>query len=530
VSSNVTVILVSREIQPDKATSYFPEPERLIEWRDARHPVEAADRYEIDPGTSFAGLVEIKLDQHDRPFMLVANASCGADSFVLVDNTPEDEAMLREHVGTTIAAILTVRRRVGQQYCHGSRYEIEPQFALAPLPHNPTVSDLRAMAPGTHFVVQGRFLRYYEVTPGEPTPDPKNTKTEGYLVVETPNGPLTLNTFRPFMKELQYEEGVLENLKYKSMIPGETIRITGFITRKQFDQPSGIITVGYNHPYLLVPDPQRQADYDALRVQVEIQLGQLQSYVEKHHWTAARTTFANLRKQELTRDEHRQVVAIMATVPADQRSVYTRHYRSERLEKAFQVNPETLNRLQFLEFAHKVITGEQQNYSAKGELADQSYLFDYWREDDSVLNDADQTQLVLAGIATRLERLERCSDVHDEYWDDRYLLTRCIEHIGYMDDPDERLVAAVVEMIDYCFEQKYFPLESDTREEFQCPQRLDDLLRTCFRSVEQLKRSGAPAAAVITRESVEAWKARLIEAEASQRYATYYLANVERFL
>lgn len=480
--SNITTVEVPSRLNPSDPTSYFPGEPGLISWANAHTKVPGVHRKIIQTGTRIAALVEVAARPNGQPFMRVANSSHGADSFELTDGSDQ----LSRYVGSMAAVAVTIGERTGDHYCHGSSYTVH-SVTLAVMPLNPSQEQLWYMRPGTHFVVQGRFVRYYEETVDRLMTYTTTQETRGRIVINTPNGELTLDSYRPHGEEPKYVDGVLENLRGKRMIPGETVRITGFISQKDgmAGLPDGVVTVGYNQPYLLTPDPRRQSDYDELRRQVEASTDTMRRQIDAQQWSDARVTFANLRKLELTRDEAQLIFEIMEGATIEQRSVYyRRQYGASDIERAFGIDPETLNRKAFLAYAREILLGIRENPRDKLLRVDQMYLLSFWQTSHSILTMDSLVDLLREAIPARLARLEQCSDDHDDFWDDYYLLDRCIEYIGnFLDeDVDPSLVRTIIDTVEYCFAKGYYRLDREISKE-QLPRRLDSVLGTCLRSL-----------------------------------------------
>lgn len=518
--THITIVEAPSAVNPSDATTYFPDQPELIKWMDARAEVSGQQRRSIPTGSRLAALVDVKQDRaNGHLYLQVANASCSADAFWLSDYEATKQ-MLSPYAGSLVAATLTINQRTGDHFCHGSDYAVS-DVTLATLPLNPTHAELLAMQPGSNFVVQGEFVRYYEKTPGSIMPDTQNHKTRGYIVIDTPTGELTLDSFRPSMKEPSYENGVLENLKDKTMIPGEIIRINGFISKDDHFStiPAGTATVGYNHPYLITPDPSRQADYDALRHMVNSFAAFMNDAIEQQNWQDARNLFAELRELELTSDESQAVVDSMTNVPVEQRSIYAnRGYETVALKKAYDINVETLCRDEFLAFAMDVLTGTAENPTDKEKRVDQGYLFRFWYAKHSILSSESLADLLVSAIPVRFERLEQCDDEHDAYWDDLYLLESCIrytkDYAQFDQDVDPRLVHAIIDIVVRCLDNGYYQADRDGAPEKVCPQRLDRLLSVCFDALADGYMSQPVVREIVTPSLVNEWKTILNNASA----------------
>lgn len=532
--SNITVVEVPSSIKPSDPTTYFPEEQELIEWTKAHTKVPGMHRQVIPSGTRLAALVEVvKGHLTGLPLMRVANTSCGADSFELIEGSDQ----LSRYVGSMVAVALTIGERTGDHYCHGSSYTVR-SVTLAALPLNPSREQLRHLLPGTHFVVQGQFVRYYEETPGRSVPDTTSHLTHGRIVIATPSGELTLDSFRPHMKEPSYAGGVLENLRDKRMIPGETVRITGFISEADDLRGlhAGMATVGYNQPYLLVPNAQRLSDYGNLRLQVAATTDAMRRQIATRQWSKARITFAELRKLELTQDEASLVVEIMEGVTVEQRSVYYgRQFGANDIERAFGIDPETLNRADFLAYAREIMLGIRENPVDKSRRTDQTYLLRFWRTKHSILTVESLVELLREAIPARLSRLEQCSDEHDAYWDDYYLLDQCIEHLRYWgqsdvdkaEDVDPSLVRVIIDTVEYCIAQGYYRVDREISAN-QVPRRLVSVLGTCLRSLAEAYMYQPVVREMVTPALVKNWFGRLESAGADPNIISELRRNVPR--
>jgi hypothetical protein len=518
--TQITIVEAPTTVNPSDVTTYFPDQPELIKWTDARAQVSGQQRHSIPAGSRLAALVDVKQDRASgRLYLQVANASCSADAFRLSDNEIAKQT-LTPYAGSLVAATLTIVQRTGDHFCHGGDYAVS-DVTLATLPLNPTSTELLNMQLGSNFVVQGEFVRYYEKTPGSIIPDTNNYKTRGYIVIDTPAGELTLDSFRPSMMEPRYESGVLENLKDKTLIPGEIIRINGYISQEdRFGTlPAGTPSVGYNKPYLLIPHPTRQADYDALRLNVSDLVAAMNTACDQQNWQHARHLFAELRELELTSDESRVVVDAMTRVPAEERSIFgDRGYEAVALKKAYGVNVETLRRDEFLAFAKDVLIGTTENPSDKEKRVDQGYLFRFWDAKHSILSPESLADLLVSAIPARFERLEQCDDEHDAYWDDLYLLESCIrytkDYARFDQDVDPRLIHAIISIVVRCLDKGYYQADRDGATEKVCPQRLDRLLSVCFDALADGYMSQPVVREIVTPSLVNEWKTILNNANA----------------
>ncbi|MGB4762144.1 MAG: hypothetical protein WBP12_02170 [Candidatus Saccharimonas sp.] len=524
----INLVELPTAVNPKDIRTYFPSQEGLVQWVDAHTNVPGKNRQEIPVGTRLAVLVEVELDG-DGYCLKVANSSHGADLFRPILE-PKGKNLLADSLGVVVAAMLTVGERTGDFSCHGGSYAVSSDILLAVLPINPTDFQLATMRPGAHFMLQGKFVHYYEVTPGQMTPDTKNHKTRGRIVIEMPNGiRTTIDSFRPHMKEPTYDDGVIENLRYERMIPGETIRIAGFISEggSLSDVPKGTPTVGYNQPYLLIPDAGRLSAYDSLRDYVEQRITDMRALAEVQAWADAREIFADLRKVKLTRHEAGEIRAIMESVPAEHRSVYyTRQYGADEIEQAFGIDPETLNRTDFLAYAREILVGDRQNPTDKDRRADQSYLFRFWGTKHCILTSTDLADILLAAISVRFDSLENASDKEKQYRDDLGVLRNCVNYIAKYgrkdEDIDPRLVHMLVVLVTTCVQKGYFPQSADA--EGKCPERFQDVLWDCCRVLAVTYMNQPIVREIITPSLVGGWMGHLVSAGAD----TYVIEDLRK--
>lgn len=526
----INLVQIPATANPKDVRTYFPPQDGVVRWAEAHTNVPGKARKEILNGTRTAVLVEVELDGEGYRFK-VANASCGADLFRPVLDS-ESTNLLAEYVGAVVATMFTTGECTGKSSCHGSSYVISSDILLAAMPINPTDLQLAAMQPGAHFMLQGKFVHYYEVTPGQMTPDTKHYKTRGRIVIETPNGVrMTIDSHRPSMKEPTYEDGVIENLRDEHMIPGETIRIAGFISEggSLSDLPKGVPTVGYNQPYLLIADAERLSAYNLLRDCVEQRIIDMRALAEVQAWADVRQIFAGLRKAKLTRHEAEEIRAIMEAVPIDHRSVYyARQYGANEIEQAFGIDPETLNRTDFLAYARNILVGEQKSSNDKDRQSGQSYLFRFWGTKHCILTSTDLADILLAAIPVRFDRLENGSDKEKQYRDDQSVLRDCISYLeryGRKDeDIDPRLVHLLVVLVTTCLQKGYFPQDAASKD--KCPERLRDILRDCCRVLARVYMNQPVVREIITPDLFRGWVTRLESAGADLEYIIRDLRTV----
>lgn len=526
----INLVQIPATANPKDVRTYFPPQDGVVRWAEAHTNVPGKARKEILNGTRTAVLVEVELDGEGYRFK-VANASCGADLFRPVLD-PESTNLLAEYVGAVVAIMFTTGECTGRSSYHGSSYVISSDILLAAMPINPTEQQLATMQPGAHFMLQGKFVHYYEVTPGQMTPDTKHHKTRGRIVIEMPNGVrMTIDSHRPSMKEPTYEGGVIENLRGERMIPGETIRIAGLISEggSLSDLPKGVPTVEYNQPYLLIPDTGRLSAYNSLRGYVEQQIVDMRALVEAQAWAGARLSFADLRKAKLTRHEAEEIRAIMEAVPIDHRSVYyARQHGANEIERAFGTDPETLNRTDFLAYAREILVGDRQNPTDKDRRASQSYLFGFWDTEHCILTSTDLANILLAAISVRFDRLENGSDKEKQYRDDLSVLRDCIgylERYGRKDeDIDPRLVHMLVVLVTTCLQKGYFPQGVVSKD--KCPERLRDILHDCCRVLARIYMNQPVVREIITPDLFRGWVTRLESAGADLEYIIRDLRTV----
>lgn len=476
------------DVDPSDAKSYFKDSATLTNWLDARQPVAGEDRHGIPDGTTFACLADIKLDSYGDPYLVVADASCAADLFAPSYTGDSDKQTLKEHAGMMVAIGATIVKRLGNHSCHGSRYLIGPDLMLAALPYNPSKRELRRMEPGAQFVLQGTFQRYYEVTPGQTTVDPESIDTHGYLVIKTAEGETTtIHCWRSNRQQPAYDGGVLENLAGKPPVAGETIRIIGFTARRAAlsnDLAMGTPSVGYNRPFLLAPDPERQAEYDQLRLLVSDYLHYLLEMIEETDWHNAREMFVILRRLELTDDESRRLLSIAESMPETERPVYLQdRYRADSVRGFLGTDPESLNREAFLVFAMDAIVGHYDKPDDESDGTAQSYLLDFWSQDGTVLKMDDLHALLAEGFTARFIRLHNASEDQSSYRSHRLMMNHMTNWLMYMEElPSHLLIHTVIGIVRQCIARNYFGRTVKTDGQ-GCPIRMRSILRDCIEAL-----------------------------------------------
>lgn len=460
-----------------------PFEEEFADWRTTKG--------ELTSGTQIAAMVTFEKNSSGKPFMVAANAGCSADAFLPTGLAVKDEELLTQLLGTTANVALTVRSKVGRQYCHGHKYEVEPRFTVVPLPLNPTHDELLEFRHNAHVIIEGVFAGYFEYIVQD--------SIMGYVSrvgfnIDTPNGKVKIQTHFGGSSDRRttYSDGVIENLKDKEMSEGEIVRVTAFVTQEH------TLHSGYNSTFLAAPSQERQGEYDELRRAVVLLVNEFESATTNKQYRLARSLFAQLRRLELTHNEQQHIQQVMMALPRHEQSIYRSRYTADDLARAFNVDVESLNRAQFLTFAFEVVRGVRKNPEDKTLRTDQSYLFSYLLIDSPVFTHREKVSLLRASLSARLKRLESRTDEHDDFWDDRYTLERTISYARYIDDP--AIVRDIEGLVEYCISMERQPVGT--------PRRMSFLLSDALDTIEEWKRRGTSSAR-ITRRRAEKWRQQL---------------------
>jgi hypothetical protein len=493
--------------------TYFPEAD-VSQWADRfnRQPAH------FHPGEQVAVDCRVHRNSEGELWLVTADRSHGTDVFQPNGLNPALAKQLEANVGSIVVAKVTIHQRLANYSCeNGSKYAITPDLEVIPAPLNPTANELQALPVDSRVLIEGTATDYWEEEVEEPTyPGSWRTRTVtvGQLQVRTDDGRLiAVPSSRPQMKPLAYGGGVLENLSDKPIIPGERLRLVVYVQEGRYGRRQ--LHAVYSQPYLMTPDHARQVAYNRLRGRVAPQVRKLESYVVQRQYARARTLFAHLRTLELTKHEHQRVRGAMDRAPVLERSIYDNgRYDVERLERAFGVDIERLNKAEFMRFAREIVLGIRPN-APKPHRVDQSYVFHYMRKAPFTTDEL--VALCREGLQERVRRLGDCTDDHDSHWDDSYLADQCLNYLGHTDHP--AAAEPLVWMVNYCLEHDYVPVRRDSGQP-SCPTRYRDLLDHALRSLGDLISSHPHLARTIgAPEQVETWQAELTRRQATVFYA-----------
>jgi hypothetical protein len=449
-----------------------------------------ASREELAPDTKVTVKVIFQKNSLGQPFMVVADASCGADAFIPTQLTTDDEKVLRQLFGDMATATFKINKKIGKYSCGGRKYEIGPRITVTPLPLNPTPEKLQGLKPKTRVMIEGTFAGYFEYTI---THYRKLERRIGFTI-DTPDGQAKIETHYGAYddKRTTYSDGVIENLQGKLMAEGETVRFTAFVSEDH------TLHGGYYSAFLVSPSEKRRKEYDELRQAVALLVNELESAATGKQYRSARSLFAQLRQLELTHDEQRHIQQVMSTLPRHEQSIYEHRYTADDIVKAFGVDVESLNRAQFLSFAFEVVRGVRENPRDKTLRTDQSYLFHYLLMDSPVFTHREKVSVLRASLSARLKRLEGRTDQHDDHWDDEWLLEQTIRYASYIDDP--AIVRDIEQLVEYCISMERSP--SGT------PRRMAMLLYQVLDTIDHWQRRKTSSVR-ITRRKAEKWRQQL---------------------
>lgn len=352
---------------------------------------------------------------------------------------------------------------------------------------NPTREQISELPVGSTFIVKGTLTRNERGEREEPYyPGSKNTHTAVFanIAITTAEGDTFEFEGRSF--PLQYEDGgALENMRNAVAEVGEGVSIEVHVIVDDHSLMKRT-AIGYGKAQLLLPSEERQLQYDALRAQVAGQLDALQTYAlmgeTSEDFSEARRVFAAIRRLALTKAERNQLRSLIGSLPVVERPIYDSRstYERDAIEKAFGVNFEEFNAEEYLAFARQVLYGELPN-ADKPDRVDQSYLFRFL--DKSPFTVVQFAELVASTLKIRVSRLEEVNDTHDESWDDYYLVERCIEELGRINESSA--IEALGWMIDYCLEHRYFDDRLRRSERRAVPHKFNSALEKAVRSLAE---------------------------------------------
>lgn len=474
MSLTVSVEKASTDMLPSEAKSFFANlDDSVIEWRThlQRKPAE------FSSGEVVAAEVTVELDKTGQPYLRVANATCVADSFWPLGLDEDARKTLCSLRGCTVVALVTVTDRTGEESCSGSKYTVDPHLRIAQFPINPTASELLELPNRAFVLVEGLVtnLSVREELEHGLFGGIQGVKYRGVMLIDTPNGVIRVEQLT---EKFFYGQGVLGNLRDKPVMVGEKVRLTAMIDDDRR------LRSGYGHPFLLVPHPDRQAEYDELRREVVRQQEEMRAYIQAGDYQSARLAFAAMRMLELTHHENELVVEIARTMPSDEQPVfYHRQLETNALEAAYGTNVETLNAKQFVVFAREVLTNVRVNPPRDSEArVDQTYVYRYLEEDARFSGNL-LAQLIIEMIGVRLPLLEQATDEMDSYWDHSYLIETSL---GYLAEAaTHEAYAELIRLVEYCLDHGYYRTECDVAGA-KCPHRLDSLFRKVCDSLLRL--------------------------------------------
>lgn len=270
-STGVSVISLGRKYDFGEEPRLFMDKKgKLADWRDRFE----REGHVFNTGERISVPAYVEVDE-DGKTVLVADDQDGrmADRFYLVDASGEARDILEKYRGVAIGCVVKVQGLVEKDFqlsdIHEYEVELEPEVVIPPI--NPTPEQVANLPKGARLITEGKVLKV-EVRKemGSLGLTQKNT----YISVETPDGRRI--TIPNWSDKLEYNNGVLENLRGKSVQQGETIRITSYV---HVDEKGKSVHSHYNRPYLVEPTGQRTKEYQNLRKQIDIDINKLSGLV-----------------------------------------------------------------------------------------------------------------------------------------------------------------------------------------------------------------------------------------------------------
>lgn len=459
-TTGVAVINLGRRFDYGKEPRLFMDKTGgLVDWRDRfereGHVFNTGER------VSVAAFVEVDKDGN---IALVADDQDGrmADKFYPAEISSEVKATLERFRGVAIGCVVRVQGLIEWDFqfsdIHEYDVELEPEIVIPSI--NPTPEQIVNLPRGAKIITEGKVLQV-EVR------DEKDklglTQRNSYIIIETKDGRQLI--VPNWSDKLQYNDGVLENLRGKSIQQGETIRITSYV---HVDEKGKTFHSHYSRPYLVEPTTQRIDEYRALREQVSTGISRLSKLLEMQNFIDARRTFAELRTYELTQKESNQVIASLAGFSEDERPIYDGHkrrmYWAESLDKAYGTLIESMTRREFEAFAREVGTGRRQQ---TGEHCDSSYAYLIMLANN--FDEATMLSVLSETVDERLKRLETVRDERDSSFPESYMLEQSLGYLSGVKHPDATI--KILEIVRYAMSHKLYDKRMERGDDWDVPHK-----------------------------------------------------------
>lgn len=464
-STGVSVISLARKYDFGEEPRLFMDKKGgLSDWRDRfereGHVFNAGER------VSVPAYVEVG---KDGKVALVADDQDGrmADKFYPAEISGEARDTLEKYRGVAIGCVVKVQGLVERDFqlsdIHEYDVELEPEIVIPPI--NPTPEQVANLPRGARVITEGKVA---QVEVREEKGSLGLTQKNTYITVETADHRQI--TVANWSDKLQYDDGILENLRGKGVQPGERIRITSYV---HVDEKGKTVHSHYSRPYLIEPVSQRVTEYQALREQVNTGIGRLSKLIEEQNFSDARYAFAELRTHELTQEESNQITASLVGFPENERPIFDGHerrmYWAESLDKAYGTLIESMTRQEFEAFAREVGTGRREQ---TGEHCDASYAFLIMHSND--YHAPTMLSVLSESVDERLKRLEAVTDEREASFPERYMLEQSLGYLSSVKHPDA--TRKILEVVRYSMSHKLYDKRMERGDDWGVPHKFLHLL------------------------------------------------------
>ena len=227
---------------------------------------------------------------------------------------------------------------------------------------------------------------------------------------------------------LKLSSGVHENTAGSLAGPGDVIRLTAIV------MDSGELAVTPNI-HLVQAAPAREAGYQALRSKIRDEIKAIVTSVAAEDWKASREQIGSFALRDSTDAERKQVYAIIATMPPDQRPIFNEDCRNQNvgtvLTSDYGENVFAKTKAEFLDYARRLATG----VIPFAKASDPSYVYRLF--DAAGVTVAEQESIYRESIEALKPRVAGV-DTRQIRFMDKYMLQ---QSIGYMDNLPTRSAA-----------------------------------------------------------------------------------------
>ncbi|MFT4304391.1 MAG: hypothetical protein ACMXYG_07530 [Candidatus Woesearchaeota archaeon] len=280
-------------------------------------------------------------------------------------------------------------------------------------------------------------------------------KVRTYGIIMTEDG-RKINVEMPTGK-LVFSDGNLENIEYKVLQEGDTVRISAKII-------NGEIFAHWCDPCILVgPSSERLRAYEDLRMSIAHNIQRTNQFIDEGNYSDARLLLAEIRAREITSEELSQTYELAASIPkthrpmlVDPKNYYetkSRNYFVASLDRAYGIRLESLTETEFIKTAEEILSG---NLKECDESTDATYLFyiaEQFGFDNSIIE-----KLALSAINSRTQRMIA---EEDPKFDDKYVLAQTIRIIEHNKTPNhQRIITETVQKLQDAKKELPYQVES----------------------------------------------------------------------